>query len=73
MIWPNSTPVEGRRFPTSDLRWARSTDGGRTFGPAETVNADAGGVPASHTFHNALVDASGRLVVSWLDSRADWQ
>ncbi len=72
VIWPNSTPVEGRRFPASDLRWAHSTDGGQTFGPTGTVNGDAGGVPASHTFHNAVVDAEGRLVVSWLDSRADW-
>src|SRR5690606_3442097 len=50
VLWQNNTPVEGRRFPASDLRLAVSEDGGRTFRAAITVNDDAGGPPSSHTF-----------------------
>ncbi|HEX6038614.1 sialidase family protein [Longimicrobium sp.] len=70
VLWQNNTKLAGRRFPASDLRFARSTDGGRTFGPAVTVNDDAGGVPSSHTFHDLVVGPDGTVWVSWLDSRA---
>ena len=69
VLWQNSTAIPGRRFPASDLRFARSTDGGRTFEPAVTVNDDAGGRPSSHTFHDVLVAPDGTVWVSWLDSR----
>ncbi len=69
VLWQNSREVPGRRFPASDLRLARSTDGGRTFAPAVTVNDDAGGLPSSHTFHDLRVGADGAVYVSWLDSR----
>ncbi|HEX8358704.1 MAG TPA: sialidase family protein, partial [Longimicrobium sp.] len=69
VLWQNSREVPGRRFPASDLRLARSTDGGRTFAPAVTVNDDAGGLPSSHTFHDLRVAADGAVYVSWLDSR----
>lgn len=69
VVWQNNMPIEGRRFPASDLRFARSTDGGRSFEPAVTVNDDAGGQPSSHTFHNMVVGSDGRIFVSWLDSR----
>src|SRR5690606_9850951 len=69
VLWQNNTPVEGRRFPASDLRLARSTDGGRTFEPAVTVNDDAGGLPSSHTFHDIAVAPDGTVYVSWIDSR----
>lgn len=72
VVWVNNKPVEGRRFPSSDLRFARSTDGGATFEPALTVNDDADGAPASHTFHDIVVTADGTIVVSWLDSRREW-
>lgn len=70
VAWQKTTVIPGRRFPASDLRIAASTDGGRTFAPAVTVNDDAGGLPASHTFHDVAVAADGRLVVSWIDGRA---
>jgi hypothetical protein len=70
VAWQKATRIPGRRFPASDLRIARSGDGGRTFAPAVTVNDDAGGLPASHTFHDVAVGADGRVVVSWLDGRA---
>jgi hypothetical protein len=69
VLWTNNLPIEGRRFPASDLRFARSSDGGRTFDPTITVNDDAGGPPTSHTFHNLLVAPDGTLYASWLDSR----
>ena len=69
VLWQNNTPVEGRRFPASDLRLARSEDGGRTWHPAVTVNDDAGGTPSSHTFHDLLAAPDGTLWVTWLDSR----
>ena len=71
VAWTNNTVIEGARFPASDLRFARSTDGGRSFEPALTVNDDAGGPPASHTFHDLLVTGSGDVVVSWLDGRSE--
>jgi hypothetical protein len=69
VAWQNNTPIEGRRFPASDLRFARSVDGGRTFEPAIYVNDDAGGVPASHTFHDVAVAEDGTVYVSWIDGR----
>jgi hypothetical protein len=69
VVWQTTTPIEGRRFPASDLRFARSTDGGRSFEPTITVNDDAGGPPASHTFHNIAVGPDGTVYVSWIDSR----
>ncbi|HEV3048836.1 MAG TPA: sialidase family protein, partial [Longimicrobium sp.] len=69
LLWQNNTKVDGRRFPASDLRFARSTDGGRTFSPAVTVNDDAGGIPSSHTFHDLAVAPDGTVWASWIDSR----
>lgn len=70
VLWQNNRKITGRRFPASDLRFARSVDGGRTFSPAVTVNDDAGGLPSSHTFHDVAVGADGTVWVSWIDSRA---
>lgn len=69
VLWQNNTPIDGRRFPASDLRLAVSTDGAATFRPAITVNDDAGGTPSSHTFHDLTVADDGTVVVSWIDSR----
>lgn len=69
VVWQNNTEIEGRRFPASDVRLAVSTDGGRTFRPAITVNDDAGGPPSSHTFHDVEVTPDGAVYVSWIDSR----
>jgi hypothetical protein len=69
VAWQNNTVVPERRFPTSDLRFARSVDGGLSFGPAITVNDDGDRPPSSHTFHNLLVAPNGDVVVSWLDGR----
>lgn len=69
VTWTNSIPVEGRRFPASDLFVAVSSDGGRTFGPEQHVHSDAGGAPAGHTFHNMTRLEDGAMLVSWIDGR----
>ncbi|MGC4098145.1 MAG: sialidase family protein [Nitrospira sp.] len=51
----------------SDLRLARSQDGGRTFAPPILVNDD--GQPISHTFENLLMDGHGNIFLAWLDNR----
>lgn len=71
IAWQNNTVIPGRRFPSSNLRFARSIDRGATFEPAIFVNDDAeSGPPASHTFHDMAVAADGTIAVSWIDSRA---
>jgi hypothetical protein len=69
VLWQNNTAPEGRMYPYSDVRFARSTDGGRSFEPAIHVNDDAAGPPASHTFHDIAVGPDGTVYVSWIDSR----
>jgi hypothetical protein len=70
VVWQKNTAAPGRRFPYSDLRLARSVDGGRAFEPAMTVNDDAGTQPSSHTFHDVLAGPDGTVWVSWIDGRA---
>lgn len=69
VAWSTRVPVEGRRFPASNLQIARSTDGGRSFEAPIYVNDDHDGEPAGHTFHNLAVGPDGTVYVSWLDSR----
>lgn len=53
-----------------DIRFARSTDGGKTFMPSLTLNSDAGGEPTGHAFQSIAVDLQGRIFVSWIDERS---
>lgn len=69
VAWITQWDVPGRAYPASNIRFARSTDGGTTFAPAITVNEDAG-FPTSHHFHNLAVAPDGTIYISWLDSRA---
>ena len=52
-----------------NIRFARSTDGGKTFLPAITLNSDAGGAPTGHAFQSIAVDRRGRIFVTWIDER----
>ena len=52
-----------------NIRFARSTDGGKTFSPAITVNSDGAGAPAGHAFQSIAVDRRGRVYVAWIDER----
>lgn len=52
-----------------DIRFARSTDQGKTFAPAITINSDAGGQPTGHAFQSVAVDQKGRIYLAWIDER----
>jgi BNR repeat-like domain len=52
-----------------DIRFARSTDGGKTFSPALNINSDAGGEPTGHAFQSLAVDWRGRIFMTWIDER----
>jgi len=52
---------------TGHIRYARSTDGGRTFSPSVILNDDRQII--SHRFDALAVDGEGRVAVAWLDAR----
>lgn len=52
-----------------NVRFARSTDGGKTFSAAITLNSDGAGEPAGHAFQSIAVDRHGRIYVAWIDER----
>jgi len=52
-----------------NLRFARSTNGGKTFSPALSLNSDAAGEPMGHAFQSIAVDAKGKIFVAWIDER----
>jgi hypothetical protein len=69
VAWQSAFPVEGRMFPASNLKFARSSDGGRSFSPSIFVNDDHAGEPTSHTFHGVAVGPDGSVYLSWIDGR----
>ncbi len=54
-----------------EIRAQRSLDSGATWSASDRVNDDRRSGP--HTLVSTVVDASGRLVASWLDSRGGKQ
>lgn len=52
---------------TGNIRFARSTDGGRTFSAPVTVNDD--GLPIGHRFDALGVAPDGTVVLAWIDKR----
>jgi hypothetical protein len=72
VFWNNRIEAEGRRFAASDLRFSRSTDGGRSWSPAASIQdpvEPAALPPRAHTFHGATWVGDSTLVVAWLDGR----
>ena len=59
VLYVVNIPVEGRRFPASDVMLARSDDGGRSFGAPARVNPEAR-TPTGHTFADLAVGARRR-------------
>jgi hypothetical protein len=53
---------------TTQIKTARSTDGGRTFGPA--IGLQATGAAGDRGWQAAAADVNGKLHVIWLDHRA---
>jgi hypothetical protein len=58
---------KGKAAFTGDVRFARSTDGGRTFGAPITVNDD--GLPTGHRFDAISLGARGEVLLAWVDKR----
>ncbi len=52
-----------------NIRFARSTDGGKTFAKAITLNSDAAAPPIGHAFQSLAVDKKGKIFVAWIDER----
>jgi hypothetical protein len=52
-----------------NIRFARSTDEGKTFSPAVNINSDAGNDPVGHAFQSIAVDKQGRIYIAWIDER----
>jgi hypothetical protein len=50
-----------------DIRFIRSTDGGRTFSAAATVHAHR--EVTTHSFESMIVDRQGRIFIAWVDGR----
>ena len=69
VVWSNSIAAPGRRWPASNIRFARSTDGGRTWSAPLTLNDDSSGTPGGHLFHGAAWQGDSALVVTWMDER----
>jgi hypothetical protein len=69
LFWNNRIVVPGRRFAASDMRFARSVDGGRTWTAPLTLQDDTAAGPRGHTFHGAAWTGERELVVAWLDGR----
>jgi len=52
---------------TGEIRYARSTDGGKTYSAPITINDD--NRLTSHRFDSLVSDGSDRLAIVWLDGR----
>lgn len=50
-----------------DIRFLRSTDGGRTFSTPMTVHAHR--EVTIHSFESMIVDGQGRIYIAWVDGR----
>ncbi len=63
LSWTQTLP---QRY-SGNIRFARSTDSGRSFSTPVTLNDD--GRITSHRFDALAIDGAGRVVVAWLDAR----
>ena len=52
---------------TGEVRFARSLDGGQSFGPPLTVHADRQEI--THRFDALTVTGEGKVLVAWIDKR----
>lgn len=52
-----------------NIHFARSIDGGKSFGPSLTINSDAALPPVGHAFQSMAIDRKGRIFIAWIDER----
>jgi hypothetical protein len=64
--WSTPAHMPGSFFATN-LRMARSLDGGLTFEPPIVVNDDDN--PINHSFEQVQAGSNGTVTVAWLDNR----
>ncbi len=78
VMWVANRYSEADKPIVLDAHYARSTDGGKTFGKARTLNSDTDrdihnmdhmGVRAEHAFHGMTVTPKGTVHTFWVDSR----
>jgi hypothetical protein len=69
IAWSTAVYLPGRLEHTSDVRFARSVDGGLHWDPPTTVNDDVASGPARHSHHSVAVYPDGSLLAAWLDDR----
>jgi hypothetical protein len=69
LLWANSIKVEGRQWPASMMRFARSLDGGATWSAPITINDDTTSAPVTHAFHGAAWVGDSGFIAAWLDER----
>lgn len=65
-IYISWTKKLSERF-SGDIRYTRSTDGGRSFDPVQTINDDD--LTSSHRFDELIVSPAGYVYLAWLDKR----
>jgi len=65
-IYVSWTKKTSPRF-TGEIRFARSTDSGRTFSEPRTINDD--GLFTGHRFESLFLSDSGHLYLTWIDKR----
>ena len=68
-VWSTNQEAEGREWPASNVRFARSHDGGQSWSLPVTLNDDTLAAPAGHTFQGATLFGDSSVVVAWLDER----
>ncbi len=66
VTWSSAHTSPGALF-ASDLKLARSTDGGTNFQTPVQVNDD--GLAISHTFEHVSAGKAGQIYIAWLDGR----
>jgi hypothetical protein len=64
---PKIVVAYGAKAPGTEIRIARSTDGGRTFPSSRALQAP--GAPGDRGWHAMALDARGQAHVMWLDHR----
>ena len=69
ICWSTAVYLPGRLERASDVRFARSVDGGRTWAAPTTVNDDVAAGPSRHSHHGLAAYADGSLLAAWLDDR----